>query len=170
MENYVFYLKVIFYVSMSYSTRQCGSIEGVKFMKILLTSKDNYLSLSNNVFLCLQLIAQMFKDMRDRLITKTLSKTTGRFVTMKPRTPTVAANFSESLLSLIETMSRCNPYFVRCVKPNSEKAPMQYERDVVLEQLRYTGMLETIRIRKLGFPVRMKFHSFIERWKIFVFY
>lgn len=110
-----------------------------------------------------QLIAQMFKDMRDRLITKTLSKTTGRFVTMKPRTPTVAANFCESLLSLIDTMSRCNPYFVRCIKPNNEKAPMTFEKSVVLDQLRYTGMLETIRIRKLGFPIRVKFPYFIER-------
>lgn len=110
------------------------------------------------------MIAQMFKDMRDRLITKTLSKTTGRFVTMKPRTPTVAANFCESLLSLIETMSRCNPYFVRCIKPNNNKAPMKYESTVVLEQLRYTGMLETIRIRKLGYPVRVKFPNFIDRY------
>lgn len=111
-----------------------------------------------------KIIAQMFKDMRDRLITKTLSKTTGRFVTVKPRTPTVAANFSESLLSLIDTMSRCNPYFVRCIKPNSEKAAMTFNKAVVLDQLRYTGMLETIRIRKLGFPIRVKFPYFIERY------
>ena len=48
----------------------------------------------------------MFSDLRDRQITKTLSKTTGRYVTLKPRTPTVAASFNESLLSLIDTMSR----------------------------------------------------------------
>ncbi|WAQ96708.1 MYO15-like protein [Mya arenaria] len=112
-----------------------------------------------------KMIAQMFKEMRDRFINKTLNKATGRFVTMKPRTPTVAANFSESLLSLIDTMSRCNPYFVRCIKPNNDKAPMSFERSVVLDQLRYTGMLETIRIRKMGFPVRVKFHHFIERYR-----
>ena len=115
------------------------------------------------IFISFQIIAQMFRDMRDRLITKTLSKTTGRYVTVKPRTPTVAANFSESLLSLIDTMSRCNPYFVRCIKPNSEKAAMTFNKAVVLDQLRYTGMLETIRIRKLGFPIRVKFPHFIER-------
>ena len=120
----------------------------------------SYISVIGFLF---QIIAQMFKDMRDRLITKTLSKTTGRYVTVKPRTPTVAANFSESLLSLIDTMSRCNPFFVRCVKPNSEKAPMTFNKAVVLDQLRYTGMLETIRIRKLGFPIRVKFPYFIER-------
>ncbi|OWF46490.1 unconventional myosin-XV-like isoform X2 [Mizuhopecten yessoensis] len=112
-----------------------------------------------------RMIASMFKEMRDRLITKTLSKSTGRYVTLKPRTPTVAAGFTESLLSLIDTMSKCNPYFVRCIKPNNHKAPMQFEKTVVLDQLRYTGMLETIRIRKMGFPIRVKFPVFIERYR-----
>ena len=42
---------------------------------------------------------------------------------------------------------------------------MSLDLPVVLEQLRYTGMLETIRIRKNGYPVRMKFHHFIERYR-----
>lgn len=58
------------------------------------------------------MIAQMFEDLQNRSITKTLSKTTGRYITLKPRTPTVAASFNESLLSLIDTMSR---YFVQIV-------------------------------------------------------
>ncbi|XP_078318920.1 unconventional myosin-XV-like isoform X3 [Crassostrea virginica] len=115
-----------------------------------------------------RIIAQMFKDMRDRLITKTLSKSTGRYVTLKPRTPTVSAGFTESLLSLIDNMSKCNPYFVRCIKPNNHKAPMVFETKVVLDQLRYTGMLETIRIRKMGYPVRIKFPMFISRYHCLV--
>ncbi|XP_064594768.1 unconventional myosin-XV-like isoform X2 [Liolophura sinensis] len=115
-----------------------------------------------------KMISKMFKDMRDRLITKTLSKTTGRYVTMKPRTLTVAASFSESLTSLIDTMSKCHPYFVRCIKPNTSKSPMVLEMSVVLDQLRYTGMLETIRIRKMGFPIRLKFQQFIDRYRCLI--
>ncbi|ESO87137.1 hypothetical protein LOTGIDRAFT_154633 [Lottia gigantea] len=112
-----------------------------------------------------QMISQMFKDMRDRLITKTLSKTTGRYITLKPKTATVAASFGESLLSLIDTMTRCNPYFIRCIKPNTTKTAMHFDESVILQQLRYTGMMETIRIRKMGYPIRVKFPHFIERYR-----
>lgn len=53
---------------------------------------------------------------------------------------------------------------MRCLKPNNHKAPMYFESSVVLDQLRYTGMLETIKIRKMGYPVRVKFPAFIERY------
>jgi len=47
---------------------------------------------------------------------------------------------------------------------------MHFESTVVLDQLRYTGMLDTIKIRKMGYPVRIKFPVFIERYLICVFY
>ena len=48
----------------------------------------------------------MFQDYRDNTINKTMTKMAGHYVTMKPRTPTVVANFHQSLLHLIETMSK----------------------------------------------------------------
>ncbi|KAH0632037.1 hypothetical protein JD844_020061 [Phrynosoma platyrhinos] len=61
-------------------------------------------------------------------------------------------------------LCRCNPFFVRCIKPNNKKEPDLFETDIVSSQLRHSGILETIRIRKLGFPVRIPFHVFIERY------
>lgn len=46
---------------------------------------------------------------------------------------------------------------------------MVFDTKVVLDQLRYTGMLETIRIRKMGYPVRIKFPMFISRCAFFIF-
>ncbi|KAJ8922961.1 hypothetical protein NQ315_001507 [Exocentrus adspersus] len=112
------------------------------------------------------LVSAIAKPLLHHTQTRTLPRgTNGRFVTMKPRTPTVAARFSDSLHQLLESMSRCNPWFVRCIKPNNDKAPMKFDMPVVLEQLRYAGMLDTIRIRQSGYPVRMKFHQFVDRYR-----
>lgn len=108
------------------------------------------------------IISQMFRDLRESTLNRTVARQ-GFYVTMKPRTATVAASFHESLVSLVDTMSRCHPWFVRCIKPNNLKAPMEFQTQVVLTQLRYTGMLETIRIRKMGYPVRHQFKKFADK-------
>ncbi|NWH72650.1 MYO15 protein, partial [Piaya cayana] len=88
--------------------------------------------------------------------------------TRRYKAPTVAARFQQSLLDLVEKMERCNPFFVRCLKPNNKKEPGLFEADVVSSQLRYSGILETIRIRKEGFPIRIPFLVFIDRYRCLV--
>ncbi|XP_041478739.1 unconventional myosin-X-like isoform X4 [Lytechinus variegatus] len=78
---------------------------------------------------------------------------------------TVSAQFKDSLHSLMSALNNCNPYFVRCVKPNTEKQPSKFQPQVVLNQLRYSGMLETIKIRRAGYPVRRSFQDFVARYK-----
>jgi len=57
-----------------------------------------------------KLISKMFKDMREKRDgeqhQRSCSTKTGRFVTLKPKTPTVAAQFHDSLTNLLEAMSR----------------------------------------------------------------
>ncbi|XP_068102481.1 unconventional myosin-XV [Hyperolius riggenbachi] len=89
----------------------------------------------------------------------------GSTATRKYKAQTVAAKFQQSLLELVEKMERCNPFFVRCLKPNSKKEPSMFEADIVVSQLKYSGILETIRIRKEGFPVRIPFHIFLSRYR-----
>ncbi|XP_057707897.1 unconventional myosin-X-like isoform X1 [Corythoichthys intestinalis] len=81
------------------------------------------------------------------------------------RKPTVSSQFRESLHSLMATLSASNPFFVRCIKPNMAKKANQFDPDVVLNQLKYSGMLETVKIRKAGFPVRRSFKDFYNRYK-----
>lgn len=57
----------------------------------------------------------------------------------------------------MKTLEACQPFFVRCIKPNESKSPLLIERELCVRQLRYSGMMETIRIRRAGYPIR---HSF----------
>uniref|UniRef100_A0AAX7VHE5 Myosin X, like 1 n=1 Tax=Astatotilapia calliptera TaxID=8154 RepID=A0AAX7VHE5_ASTCA len=82
------------------------------------------------------------------------------------RKPTVSSQFRDSLHALMATLSVSNPFFIRCIKPNMEKTPNVFDPEVVLNQLRYSGMLETVKIRRAGFPVRRTFKDFFSRYKI----
>ncbi|XP_077416110.1 unconventional myosin-X isoform X2 [Vanacampus margaritifer] len=82
------------------------------------------------------------------------------------RKPTVSSQFRDSLHALMATLSASNPFFIRCIKPNMEKNPNVFNPEVVLNQLRYSGMLETVKIRRAGFPVRRTFKDFFLRYKI----
>ncbi|RUS80244.1 hypothetical protein EGW08_012009, partial [Elysia chlorotica] len=79
---------------------------------------------------------------------------------------TVGAQFKNSLGILMERMMASTPIFVRCLKPNYMKQPGHLDTQFVLAQLLYTGMLETIEIRRKGFAVRPNFVQFVEKYKI----
>ena len=64
------------------------------------------------------------------------------------------------------SLNAAHPYFVRCIKPNNQKAPEQFEHRIVLNQLRYSGMMETVKIRRAGYPVRREQNMFIDRFYI----
>ncbi|XP_072514080.1 unconventional myosin-XV [Salminus brasiliensis] len=86
-------------------------------------------------------------------------------VTRRYQPSTVAAKFQHSLQGLLDKMERCNPFFVRCIKPNNNKEPGMFEPDLVATQLRYSGIMDTIQIRKEGYPVRVPFPKFLDRYK-----
>lgn len=65
--------------------------------------------------------------------------------------------FNEQLVSLMSTLRQTTPYFVRCIKPNSEKAPRRFVSEYVLPQLRCGGLVEALRIIKCGFPTRCSY-------------
>ncbi|XP_071481715.1 myosin-VIIa-like [Diadema antillarum] len=86
----------------------------------------------------------------------------------RKKSPTLGAQFKKSLDLLMTTLNACQPFFVRCIKPNEQKKPNMFERDLVVRQLRYSGMMETIRIRRAGYPIRHTFSEFIDRYRMLV--
>lgn len=81
------------------------------------------------------------------------------------RRRTLSFQFKDSLNDLMEAMHKCEPHFVRCMKTNDVKQGNVFRSDMMLAQLRYAGLLEVCRIRKVGFPVRKSFEDFVFRYR-----
>ncbi|KAL8134958.1 hypothetical protein AgCh_009826 [Apium graveolens] len=66
----------------------------------------------------------------------------------------------------METLSTTEPHYIRCVKPNSVLKPRIFENFSVINQLRYGGVLEAIRISYAGYPTKRSFDEFLERFRM----
>ncbi|KAG7321570.1 hypothetical protein KOW79_014428 [Hemibagrus wyckioides] len=79
---------------------------------------------------------------------------------------TLSGQFRQSLDTLMKALSLCQPFFIRCFKPNDTKLSMVFDRDLCMQQLRYSGVLETIKVRKMGYPIQHKFKEFLGRYRV----
>ncbi|XP_059418252.1 myosin-9-like isoform X3 [Carassius carassius] len=95
-----------------------------------------------------------------------MSELPGAFKTRKGMFRTVGQLYKEQLSKLMATLKNTNPNFVRCIIPNHEKKAGKLEPHLVLDQLRCNGVLEGIRICRQGFPNRIVFQEFRQRYEI----
>uniref|UniRef100_A0AAR2L1J2 Myosin motor domain-containing protein n=1 Tax=Pygocentrus nattereri TaxID=42514 RepID=A0AAR2L1J2_PYGNA len=79
---------------------------------------------------------------------------------------TVSALFRENLAKLMTNLRSTHPHFVRCIIPNESKTPGLMENFLVIHQLRCNGVLEGIRICRKGFPSRILYGDFKQRYKV----
>merc|ERR1711970_937801 len=79
---------------------------------------------------------------------------------------TVSSVHKESLGRLMTNLKATEPHFVRCIVPNEHKCPGEMDPHLVLHQLRCNGVLEGIRICRKGYPNRMPYADFKQRYKI----
>jgi myosin-9 len=84
----------------------------------------------------------------------------------KKQAQTVTAQFQTSLHTLMIALNEAHPFFIRCIKSNAEKVPGKFDDTIIQRQLRYTGMLETVRIRRAGYNVRLTFEDFKHHYRI----
>ncbi|KAJ1550315.1 cytochrome c oxidase subunit 1, partial [Nowakowskiella sp. JEL0078] len=81
---------------------------------------------------------------------------------------TASGYFKGQLTTLVSTLALTQPHYVRCIKPNDTKKAFVFDDSYLVNQLRYSGMLETIRIRKAGFTIRLKFDSFNRSFNVLI--
>jgi len=82
---------------------------------------------------------------------------------------TVAQKHKEQLKKLMETLHKTYPHFVRCIIPNYDKKNNIFVNRLVLNQLKCNGVMEGIRISRIGFPSRISFSDFIKRYQFLKF-
>lgn len=75
---------------------------------------------------------------------------------------TVIKTFQKQVNGLMELLEKTEPNYVRCIKPNERKAPQHFEGPLILSQMRYSGLLDSIRIRQAGYGVRRTFEDIID--------
>uniref|UniRef100_A0A4W4HTS8 Myosin-9 n=1 Tax=Electrophorus electricus TaxID=8005 RepID=A0A4W4HTS8_ELEEL len=114
-------------------------------------------------------VSELWKDV-DRIVgldkVAGMSEMPGAFKTRKGMFRTVGQLYKEQLSKLMTTLRNTNPNFVRCIIPNHEKKAGKLDPHLVLDQLRCNGVLEGIRICRQGFPNRIVFQEFRQRYEI----
>jgi myosin-5 len=77
---------------------------------------------------------------------------------------TVATQFRSQMSALTSQLARTKCHFVRCIKPNNSTLPDKFDPTLILQQLQYMGVVDFIKIRKEGYPVRRNFMAFAREY------
>uniref|UniRef100_A0A671L4N1 Osteoclast-stimulating factor 1 n=1 Tax=Sinocyclocheilus anshuiensis TaxID=1608454 RepID=A0A671L4N1_9TELE len=68
--------------------------------------------------------------------------------------------------NLVQTLMKCTPHYIRCIKPNETKKPRDWEESRAKHQVEYLGLRENIRVRRAGYAFRRVFKKFLQRYAI----
>jgi len=79
---------------------------------------------------------------------------------------TVSSVYLVQLAELMGTLNTTEPHFIRCIVPNTHKKPLETDCPLIMHQLKCNGVLEGIRVCMLGFPNRIKYSDYKQRYMI----
>jgi myosin heavy subunit len=116
-----------------------------------------------------EFVAAMFKAQQQNQLLSFLFREIGVEVAAsggKKGSQTISANHREQLNKLMKTLGATHPHFVRCIIPNEIKTGGIIDAHLVMHQLHCNGVLEGIRICRKGFPSRILYLEFIQRYSI----
>ncbi|CCM01260.1 uncharacterized protein FIBRA_03309 [Fibroporia radiculosa] len=115
-------------------------------------------------------IASLFSEYNDTpsvVLSHVSSMSMGKKrLTKKGAFRTGGQRHKEQLANLMAQLQATQPHFVRCIVPNSLKKAGRVDVPLVLDQLRCNGVLEGIRIARLGYPNRLPFVEFRQRYEV----
>lgn len=77
----------------------------------------------------------------------------------------IGSQFLNQLTSLMTLINSTEPHFIRCIKPNENKKPLEWCDPKILIQLQALSILEALVLRTLGYSYRRIFEEFIYQFK-----
>lgn len=107
-------------------------------------------------------------------VNESSTKTTGGRPTSSKLTSTtkkiltLSGEFRSQLENLMENINTTSPHYIRCLKPNSLNVGDRFDETLIINQLRYGGVLEAVRVSRSGFPNRYSHVQFIARYDFFL--
>jgi len=104
-----------------------------------------------------ELLAEIFKEKADPSGQKRFKS--ARFIG-------VIDSFRKSLAELLETLNATKTHFIRCVKPNENKSPNDFNKDVMLRQLYTSGVVQAVMSTRKGFPDHLLFEEILNRFQL----
>ncbi|XP_039606317.1 myosin IEb [Polypterus senegalus] len=84
----------------------------------------------------------------------------------KGRPTTASSKIKKQANDLVNTLMKCTPHYIRCIKPNETKKSRDWEESRVKHQVEYLGLRENIRVRRAGYAFRRIFRKFLQRYAI----
>eukprot|EP00026_Physarum_polycephalum_P002600 Phypoly_transcript_02607.p1 GENE.Phypoly_transcript_02607~~Phypoly_transcript_02607.p1 ORF type:complete len:872 (+),score=218.83 Phypoly_transcript_02607:31-2616(+) len=84
----------------------------------------------------------------------------------KKKPTTAGFKIKESISALVKTLSSCTPHYIRCIKPNGNKRPNDFDNALTTHQVQYLGLLENVRIRRAGYAYRQVYDKFFFRYRV----
>ena len=83
---------------------------------------------------------------------------------------TVFQKFNRQLTNLMNLIKETQTHYIRCIKPNDQNIPNNLNKIRILEQLKYSGVLQAVKIARLGYPIRFEHNMFYEFFNPYIFY
>ena len=108
---------------------------------------------------------QMDKGWLQKLAYSKVALLSGLFVdefeASKAKKPasTVGRRFCLNVTELLAELGSIHPFFIRCIKPNTEKVPKVFTVSLVLDELRCSGLMSAVSLMQQAYPTRVPYDS-----------
>eukprot|EP00760_Papus_ankaliazontas_P030344 PhM_4_TR477/c1_g1_i1/m.27535/K10357/MYO5; myosin V len=147
------------------------------YLAIMGKRKDNHFGIrhyAGDVVYCVDNFLEKNKDNLKDAVRKLFGQSKDPLISQFMPPPqegvklTVGGFFKNQLRELMDVIHATNPHWIRCIKPHPAKQPKKFSHKSVINQLRSAGVLDTVKVRKAGFPIRFRHELFVKRFGLII--